>query len=94
MEEVFEKVENILRNYPSEFSKNYFDNKKTVKIKEEKQVIKNNCGYYDNDKNEIGYSNFETLPHELFHMAFRDKTKINKKIMPNGDMIINQGIPE
>jgi len=92
MEEVFEKVENILRNYPSEFSKNYFDNKKTVKIKEEKQVIKNNCGYYDNDKNEIGYSNFETLPHELFHMAFRCKDNLGNKIAEDIELYYGNGV--
>ena len=92
MEEVFEKVENILRNYPPEFSKNYYDNKKTVKIKEEKQVIKNNCGYYDNDKNEIRYSKFEALPHELFHMAFRCKDNLGKEIIKDSGLYYGNGV--
>jgi len=92
VQKYYKMVEKILQNYPEEWIKNYYINKQDLVIVFADEISELASGMYDNEKNTIKLCNIEALPHELFHMAFRDKTKINKKIMPNGDMYYGNGV--
>lgn len=93
MEQVyFKKVEEVLQNFPSEWSKNYYANKKNLKINYEEAFSKNFSGSYDHDTNMITIFSKDALPHELFHMAFRDEEKISKKIIENSDFYYANGV--
>lgn len=87
----FKKVEEILDLFPVECRKNYYENKKTLKIKVEKSNGERE-GFYDVYKNEITLYNIDVLPHELFHMAFNNKDKLDKKIYKDLNVYFSNGI--
>lgn len=89
-EDVFEKVEKVLQSFPIECQKNYYKNKKTLIVK--KGLSKNSYGSYDNNKNIITLYEERALSHELFHMAFRDKKKMRKKLCKGGVLTHSNGI--
>ena len=88
----FEMVERVLQNFPLEYSKNYYKNKEELVIvrKEEKQGLF--VGTYDNETNIIRISQEESLPHELFHMAFRDPQKCRIKVWEDGEIQYSNGV--
>jgi len=91
-EKYFEIVESVLKNFPSEYSKNYYANKANITITVEEPINKMIGGYYIHDINYIIIYNQECLPHELFHMSFRDKNKIDKKIWDDVDLYYENGV--
>ena len=93
MEQIyFRKVEEVLQNFPSEWSRNYFTNKYNVKINYEEPISKNLSGSYDHDASIITIYSDEAFPHELFHMAFRDENKISKRIWKDLDIYFGNGM--
>lgn len=86
----FEIVENLLKKYPSEYSKNYYENKKSLIIEEKETKL--SSGYYDNDKNIITIYDEKSLPHELFHMSFRDKEKVGKIAIEGYEQTYSNGV--
>lgn len=88
----FKKIEEVLDTFPVECRTNYYENKKSVKIEKKDELFKNLYGTYDHEKNEIEFYRETALPHELFHMAFRDKEKVEKKIFEDSDIIYGNGI--
>lgn len=87
----FEKVEEILDLFPIECRKNYYENKKTLVIKEG-ELFGSIKGAYDHYKNEITLADINALPHELFHVAFRDKSKLNKRISKKDEVYFANGV--
>lgn len=86
-----EKVEKVLEEFPAKYSKNYYTNKKTLKIVKS-DTLSISFGEYDHKKNKITLYNEDSLAHELFHMAFRDKKKLRKKLFRGSELIISNGI--
>lgn len=76
----FKKVEEVLKTFPEECQRNYYQNKQTIKIEYKEKTIKHLKGTYDNKKNIITIYDKESIYHELFHMAFRDKNKDGKTL--------------
>ena len=89
-----ELVEKILNNYPSECRKNYYENKDTLIIieDEEEPTIKTIGGTYDEVDNIIKIYNSDSIFHELFHMCFRNKNNIDKKIFENKNIYFSNGV--
>lgn len=81
----FELVEKIMSKYPLDWQKNYFKNKKDLIIKHEETKIKSVTADYNHENNIITIygNNNNSIVHELFHMSFRDKEKVGKKIDDN-----------
>lgn len=81
----FELVEKILSKYPLDWQKNYFKNKKDLIVKHEEKKIKSITADYNHEDNIITIygNNNNSIAHELFHMSFRDKEKVGKKIDDN-----------
>ena len=92
MDTYFTLVEEVLSNFPLECRKNYYENKKILKINMEETVCEKIYGDYDHDENIITLYRIEALPHELFHMAFRDSKKVNRKIYDDCDMVYGNGV--
>lgn len=92
IEKYYTVVESVLKNYPKEYMSNYIKNKKTVKINYEESIVKTVTGSYDNELNEIFYSQEASLPHELFHMSFRDEEKVEKKIFEDSCKFYSNGV--
>lgn len=88
----YKVVENILKKFPLEWQKNYEENKKDVIIKKEEVSKSKIFGNYDNEKNIITLYNEESLPHELFHMAFRNRNKLNQKLFEDANLIYDNGV--
>lgn len=89
----FADVEEVLSTFPLEYRNNYYVNKNSLKIVSEKEVLKNVTGQYDNEKNIIFISNDNvSLIHELFHMSFRDETKVNKKLYDGKEWYYGNGV--
>lgn len=88
----FELVERVLEKFPSECEKNYYENKKSVIIESKEKYIKSIYGDYDHEKNEINLYQESALTHEAFHMAFRDKDKVNKKVYEDKYIYYENGI--
>lgn len=84
----FERVENILKNFPIEYQKNYFINKDAVTIDFKEKNTKIIDSSYDNNTNTITIYNESSLPRGLFHMAFRDPNKVGIKIYEDKDINI------
>ena len=92
IEEYYRKVEEVLKSFPEECQKNYYENKKTLKIDRMEIDVPNITGDYDHEANVIEYKKEESIPHELFHMSFRDKDKVGKKLFPDNEFIYSNGI--
>ena len=92
IEEYYRKVEEVLSLFPEECRKNYYDNKKTLEIKKMEVDVPTITGDYDHEDNIIEFKKEEAIPHELFHMSFRDKDKVGKKLFPDSDFIYSNGI--
>lgn len=88
----FKLVENVLEKFPSDCRENYYENKKSVVIETKEKYLKSIYGDYDHEKNEITLYDESALPHEAFHMGFRDKDKVNKKIYEDKDIHYENGI--
>ena len=79
--EYFDKVEKILEMFPEECRKNYYENKKTLKVafKDDKNLF--HKGEYNDVTNKIYLGNDkEVFYHEIFHMAFNDRKKLNQLV--------------
>lgn len=92
IERIYELVENVLNEFPEECKKNYEENKKDVIIKREDIITKNLFGSYSHKKNIITLYNDESLAHELFHMAFRDRNKLNVELFYDTNLIYDNGV--
>lgn len=89
----YKMVEGVLKEFPVECRRNYIMNKENVTIKKKRKPCwKNITGTYNNEKNEITIYQSSSLPHELFHMAFRDKEKVGKKLWEDKDMYYDNGV--
>lgn len=88
----FEIVEKVLKEFPLECSRNYYDNKDEVTIIEKEIIVDSLYGNYNNENNSINIYFEESLPHELFHMAFRDKRKVGKKVWPDDEVFYSNGV--
>lgn len=76
-------VEKLLESYPVRWRRNYYNNKKTLKINkidELDSLLGIVCGKYDEEKNLITLYNDKAIIHELFHSCFRDAEKLNKQV--------------
>ena len=91
IEEAYKLVEDVLKDFPKEYRKNYEDNKQDVIIKKENTVINKHFGKYNHDENIITIYNEESLPYELFHMAFRDRNRLNQELF-NDDFVYDNGV--
>jgi len=91
-EDVFEKVEKVLDSFPIECRQNYYNNKKKLKINRKLDISSTVYGEYNHDKNIITLYRDSALSHELFHMAFRDKKKLRKKLYRGSVLYISNGI--
>lgn len=92
IKECYIKVEAILSSFPEDCTKNYYENKKTLEIQKMEIDVPNITGDYDHENNVIELKKEEALPHELFHVSFRDKDKVGKKLFPDNDFIYSNGI--
>lgn len=92
IEESYKKVEEVLNSFPEECRKNYYENKKTLKIEKMEIDVPNINGNYDHEQNVIELKKDGALPHELFHMSFRDKDKVDKKLFDDSEFIYSNGI--
>ena len=88
----FKLVESVLEKFPSDCRENYYENKKSVVIEKKEKYINSIYGDYDHEKNEINLYQDSALTHEAFHMAFRDKDKLNKKIYEDEEVKYDNGI--
>ncbi len=88
----FKKVEEILDKFPNDCRVNYYENKKSLKIDRQTVIFNNLYGTYDDKTNEIILYRESSLPHELFHVAFRDGKKIEKKIFDDSNVYYGNGI--
>lgn len=73
-------VEKLLESYPVRWRRNYYNNKKTLKINKLDSILGTVYGKYDEEKNLITLYNDTALIHELFHSCFRDGEKLNKQV--------------
>lgn len=94
MEEIFNKVEKVLSNYPKEWSNNYYQNKQDVKIIKKDNILDVTIisGQYISDTNTIELVDEDAIYHELSHMAFNDRNKYHKKILENDKMYYDNGV--
>lgn len=92
MDTYFEKVEKVLSKFPLDCRKNYDENKQTLKINLSKPIMNKLYGTYDHEENIIDLYLEDALPHELFHMAFRDGNKVGLKIWEDEDMVYENGV--
>lgn len=96
MKKVFNKVEEVLSNYPEDWTKNYYKNKETVKVNIIDHYvcdIEGLYGQYKDIDNYIEIKGLGALPHELIHMAFSNPEKYNTKIFENrANPLYNNGI--
>lgn len=92
IEETYKLVEDVLKYFPEECRKNYEENKKDVTITKENESKIGLWGEYDHEKNIITIYKEESLPHELFHMAFRDRNKLNKQLFEDAKLIYDNGV--
>ena len=88
----FEKVEAILKRFPKDCQKNYYDNKRTLKIKYSNQIDAHLKGNYNPEENIITIYDIKATPHELFHMAFTNKKKLNREVYAKSDMYHESGL--
>lgn len=84
-EKEIQLVENLLESYPSNWSENYYNNKKTLKINKvsENLICSRVTGSYDEINNIITIYDDESIIHELFHVCFRDEKKLNQVVLNN-----------
>lgn len=75
-----EKVEEVLTLYPKKYSTNYNINKTTIQFEKIVEEFKGTLGQYDPELNKIIYSKNSAISHELFHMAFNDRKKLNSEM--------------
>ena len=80
---IFELIDNYFSLLPEEYRKNYDTNLKTVEIFRVDDMIFDTSGEYDTDNNQIKFTNFKSLPHELMHMASYDKKRKRFAIAKN-----------
>lgn len=92
IKEYYRKVEQVLSFFPKDCRKNYYENKKNLKIEKMEIDIPNITGDYDHENNVIQLKKEEAFPHELFHMSFRDKDKVGKKLFDDSEFIYSNGI--
>lgn len=88
----FEKVEAIISRFPKDCQKNYFDNKKSLKIKYSNQIDAHLKGNYNQEENIMTIYDIKATPHELFHMAFSNKKKLNRELYAKSDMFHENGL--
>lgn len=88
----FEKVESILSSFSKECQKNYYENKKTLKIKYGNQINTSLKGNYNPQENIMTIYDIESIPHELFHMAFTNRDKLNRELYAKSDMYHENGL--
>lgn len=81
-ESTYQLVEKVLSKYPISWQKNYYQNKKNLIVVYEESEVKSVSADYNHEKNIITIydSKEEFSAHELFHMAFRDEDKVEKRI--------------
>ena len=91
-ESYFKKVEEVLDRFPNDCRVNYYENKKSLKIDRQTVIFNNLYGTYDDKENEIILYRESSLPHELFHVAFRDEKKVDKKIFEDAIVCYGNGI--
>lgn len=88
-------VEKLLESYPVEWRRNYYNNKKTLKINkidELDSILDTVQGTYDEEKNLITLYSDTAIIHELFHSCFRDGEKLNKQIKEKSSYCYCNGI--
>lgn len=79
----FEMVENVLKMFSIEYGKNYFDNKNDVVIHYNRNSDDTLDMCYSYNKNDITIYKEDDILQTLFYMAFRDRTKVNKRVLQN-----------
>lgn len=89
---IYDTVERVLAKYPDSWSVNYYKNKEDVVFKYDKNKSNFRFADYDNEENIITVygNNYEAIYHELFHMAFRDREKVNKLF--TNDTLFGNGV--
>lgn len=82
---IYENTEKVLERFPSSWHKNYYQNKEDLVFNHEKNSSDFRFADYNNEENIITVygNNYEAIYHELFHMAFRDREKVNKLFTNN-----------
>lgn len=88
----FEKVESIISSFPKECQRNYFENKKTLKIKYANQINPSLKGNYNSQENTMTIYDISSTPHELFHMAFTNREKQNQELYSKSDLYYDSGL--
>lgn len=73
--DMFEKY--MMRRFPLEYMENYYKNLKTLKIFEVDQLLglSLETGEYSVRNNTMYFSDVDSIPHELVHVASADMTK-------------------
>ena len=92
IEEYYRKVEEVLSSFPEDCRKNYYENKKTLKVEKLDVDVPNVNGTYNTETNTIILKKEDAFPHELFHMAFRDKNKVEQNMFDSNEFIYENGI--
>ena len=92
IEEYYKKVEEVLSSFPEDCRKNYYENKKTLEIRKMEINVPNITGNYDHEDNVIELKKEDAFPHELFHMSFRDKNKVDIKLFEDNEYVYANGI--
>lgn len=90
--EIYNSVERVLDRYPKSWSENYYRNKEDVVVVQKESFLHSIKANYDHEENIITVygDNFGAVPHELFHMAFRDRDKVGEEFTK--DCIYSNGI--
>lgn len=92
IEKAYNDLENIIKLFPKDCQKNYFENKKDLKIIFDDVILESISGTYYHEENIITIYNISAIHHELFHMAARDRTKLNKKVFIDSNYLYHNGI--
>lgn len=92
IQKAYDDVENVLKSFPEDCQKNYFENKKDLKIVFEEVILESISGNYYHEENIITLYDISAIHHELFHMAARDRTKLNKKVFSDSDELYHNGL--
>ena len=88
----FDKVEAVLSKFPKECRKNYYKNKETLNIELRESINLTLKGNYNPKENKIILYDITALYHELFHMAFTDRDKLDRELYKKSDIYYESGL--